>query len=426
MSDEKVMNRSLVVLGALLIQLALGAIYAWSVFTPALQNAGWTKTQTQIVFSAGLAFFAIVMVIAGRMMPKIGPRNLAIAGGVVLGLGYLLGGLIAPTNFWALLIFVGVIGGSGIGLAYVVPIAVGMRWFPDRKGMITGLAVAGFGFGAMLWVKLAGSWGNLIASMGLGTTFAIYGVIFGIMVIVGGIWMVFPPEGWKPAGWEPPVAAAGSAPAAGMVDFKSSEMLRTPQFYMIFLTFLFSASAGLMSIGLMKLYPSQALAASGYDAATASAIAGTAMAVFFSLANGLGRIGWGLISDRLGRKPSLIIMTAVQGGMMLLFPLMAGTPALLYLAATLIGFNFGGNFALFPTATADTFGSKYIGQNYGWVFLAYGVGGIFGPILGGQLGDMGNFAMAFIIVGVLCLVAAGIVSALKPPVKTTEAVPAGA
>ncbi|MBU1534419.1 MFS transporter, partial [Myxococcota bacterium] len=123
MSEKKLMNRWLVALGAMLIQLALGAIYAWSVFTPRLGAAGWTKTQTQIVFAAGLAFFAIVMVIAGRLMPKFGPRKLAMAGGVTLGLGYLLGGVIAPTNFYAVLVFVGVIGGSGIGLAYVVPIA---------------------------------------------------------------------------------------------------------------------------------------------------------------------------------------------------------------------------------------------------------------------------------------------------------------
>ncbi len=426
MSEQKVAaNRSLVVIGALLIQLALGALYAWSVFTPSLVEAGWTKAQTQAVFSTGLAIFAIVMVFAGRMMPKVGPRNLAIAGGATLGLGYLLAGLIAPTNFWVLFICIGGIGGAGIGLAYVVPIAVGMRWFPDKKGMITGLAVAGFGFGAMLWVKLAGSWGSLIAGMGLGTTFAIYGVVFLIMVVVGGLWMVFPPAGWKPAGWKPSQAVAGKA-AAGTVDFESNEMLGTPQFYMIFITFLFSASAGLMCIGLMKLFPSQALGANGYDATTASAIAGTAMAVFFSLANGLGRIGWGLISDRIGRKMSITIMTAVQGVMMIAFPFMAGTPAMLYLAATLIGFNFGGNFALFPTVTADTFGSRFVGQNYGWVFLAYGVGGIFGPILGGKLGDMGNFALAFTIVGVLCLIASAIISALRPAVKSVEAVPVNA
>ena len=149
MSEEKVMNRWLAVVGAILIQLALGAIYAWSVFTPKLIDAGWTKAQTQYVFSAGLAFFAIVMVISGKMMPKVGPRKLAITGGVVLGLGYILGGLFGGTSPVLLVLFIGVIGGSGIGIAYVVPIAVGMRWFPDKKGLITGLAVAGFGFGAM-------------------------------------------------------------------------------------------------------------------------------------------------------------------------------------------------------------------------------------------------------------------------------------
>jgi OFA family oxalate/formate antiporter-like MFS transporter len=235
---------------------------------------------------------------------------------------------------------------------------------------------------------------------------------------VGSLWMVLPPDGWQPPGWTPPQAAKGAKPVAGSIDFTSGEMLRTPQFYMIFVTFLFSASAGLMSIGLMKLFPMQAMQANGFDKATASAIAGSAMGIFFSLFNGTGRIGWGMISDRIGRKTSIMIMAAVQGVMMLLFPLMAGTPVLLYVGAALIGFNFGGNFDLFPTVTADICGSKYVGQNYGWVFLAYGVGGIFGPILGGNLGDLGNFPLAFTIVGVLCLIAAGIISTLKPATKS--------
>jgi MFS transporter, OFA family, oxalate/formate antiporter len=416
-SEQKVMNRWLVVVGAILIQLCLGAIYAWSVFTTPLKgDHGWTATQTQMVFAAGLAFFAIVMVLAGRMMPKVGPRKLAIAGGLVLGAGYLIAGLLGGTSFWPVFIFVGVVGGSGIGLAYVVPIAVGMRWFPDKKGLITGLAVAGFGFGATIWVKMAGAWGHLIENMGLANTFMIYGVIFAVAVVLGGLTMVFPPEGWAPEGYEPPKAAPGKA-AAGTVDFESGEMLSTPQYYMIFLTFLFGAGAGLMSIGLMKLFPSQALVENGMDAAAASAVAGTAMAVFFSLANGIGRIAWGAMSDKLGRKLSIVIMTASQGILVILFPFMASTTALLYLGATLIGFNFGGNFALFPTITADTFGTKNVGKNYGWVFLAYGVGGIFGPIMGGKLGDMDNFPLAFMIAGIGCLVAAAIIFFVKPATK---------
>ena len=419
MPEGKVMNRWLVVVGGILIQLCLGAIYAWSVFTPSLAAAGWTKAQTQFVFSAGLASFAVVMVLAGYyLMPRLGPRKLAIAGGIVLGLGYLLGGLVGKTSVPMLVIFIGIVGGAGIGLGYVVPIAVGMRWFPDKKGLITGLAVAGFGFGALLWVKLGGEWGNLIANLGLSSTFAIYGVIFFVLVTIGGIWMVYPPDGWKPPGWTPPPPKAGQISAG--VNYTADLMLKTPQFYMIFTVFLISAGAGLMTIGLMKLFPMEALMAGGMDEAAASAAAGTAMGVFFSLANGFGRIAWGSLSDKLGRKLSVIIMCATQGVFVLAFTRMAGTPALLYLGAALIGFNFGGNFALFPTFTADTFGAKNIAQLYPLVFLSYGVGGIAGPILGGKLGDVGNFPLAFTVCGLLVLAAAGVAAAVKPPVTVAE------
>ena len=416
MENQKVMNRGLVVVGAILIQLALGAIYAWSVFTPSLTETGWSKADTQWVFALGLVSFAVVMVYAGRKLNSWGPQKLAMIGGVVLGIGYFLAGMFGGTNFFPLLIFVGLVGGAGIGFAYVVPIAVGMRWFPDKKGMITGLAVAGFGFGAMLWVKLAGSWGHLIANLGLSSTFMIYGVAFAVMVIIGGLWMRFPPEGWVPAGFKGE-SFKRSGGTCEEWEFSCQEMFRTPQFYLIFLTFVFSAGAGLMSIGLMKLYPMEALTANGLSAAEASAIAGTAMAVFFSLANGMGRILWGIASDKLGRKTSVIIMTATQGIIVILFTYMAGSEILLYLGATLIGFNFGGNFALFPTFTADTFGSKSVGMNYPYVFLAYGVGGLLGPILGGKLGDMGNFPLAFTISGVAVLLGTVLTIMVKPAKK---------
>lgn len=416
MSDTRVMNRWLVVLGAILIQLCLGAIYAWSVFTPALISAGWSKVQTQVVFSVGLASFAAVMVFAGKLLKTWGPKRLAMSGGLVLGTGYALAGLLGGTSFPVLLLFIGIVGGAGIGLGYVVPIAVGMRWFPDRKGMITGLAVAGFGFGAMGWVKLAGAWGHLIANIGLSGTFIVYGIAFAVLVFIGGIWMVMPPEGWLPKGYVPPEAeqAKENGKPAATVLAQGAGMLKTYQFYLIFIAFAISAGAGLMSIGLMKLYPMEALQQSGFTELEASGIAGTAMAVFFSIANGLGRIIWGTLSDKLGRRVSIFLMCTIQGFALLGFTVMAGTEFSLYLGAAVIGFNFGGNFSLFPTITADTFGADNVGQNYPYVFLAYGVGGIFGPILGGVLGDLGNFPLAFTICAGLCLLGGFCIASLEP------------
>jgi OFA family oxalate/formate antiporter-like MFS transporter len=403
-------RRGFVVLGAVLIQLSLGAIYAWSVFTPSLTAAGWSKTQTQIVFAAGLATFAVVMVFAGRNLARVGPRSLAVAGGATLGIGYWIASIGGGTNFWFVLIGIGFVGGAGIGLAYVVPIAVGMRWFPDHKGMITGLAVAGFGFGALGWIKIAGSWGGLIDSIGIDGTFRVYGLVFMVLILTGAIWMRMPPKGWLPEGFVVPVVAG-----SGADDFTSREMLRTPQFHLISFTFAVSAGAGLMAIGLMKLYPVEALTDAGVSDVEASAIAGTAMAVFFSLANGIGRIVWGTLSDALGRKRSVVIMAGTQGLFLAAFVPMASNEFTLYVAAALIGFNFGGNFALFPSLTADEFGNGTVGQNYPWVFLAYGAGGIIFPILGGVLGDMGNFPLAFGICSVACLAGAGVCALVFPP-----------
>jgi OFA family oxalate/formate antiporter-like MFS transporter len=396
--------------GAILIQLCLGAIYAWSVFTPDLRDAGWSKVETQIVFSVALASFALVMVFAGGKLATWGPQRLALSGGLVLGAGYAIASIGGGTNFAVVLLGVGVVGGSGIGLAYVVPIAVGMRWFPDHKGMITGVAVAGFGFGAMGWIKVAGAWGDLIDRIGLDGTFITYGIAFAVLIVLGSLTMKMPPAGWAPEGYVAPEKVG-----EGGEDFTPREMLRTPQFHLISLTFMVSAGAGLMAIGLMKLYPVEALTDGGMLEDDADAIAGTAMAVFFSLANGIGRLAWGAISDTLGRKRSVVIMAATQGVFLILFTWMAGNEYTLYLAAALIGFNFGGNFALFPALTADEFGNGAVAKNYPWVFLSYGAGGIIFPILGGWLGDLGNFPVAFFISGGMCLVGAVACFLVFPP-----------
>jgi len=432
------LNRWLVVVGAILIQLALGAIYAWSVFTARLTDAAgayaFSASETAWVFSSGLATFAIVMVLAGRILPRVGPRTLAVIGGLLLGGGYVLGGLFGE-SFWVQLVCIGIVGGAGIGLAYVVPISVCVKWFPDKKGLITGLAVAGFGFGATIWVKLAGSWfggllntTNVFGLPGVQSVFVIYGIALAVLVLLGSVVMVNPPENFHPAGWTPETSANGDH--EGAVEFRARDMLRTSQFYLLWSVFMFAGVAGLMVIYSIKLFGIDALEHNGI--ADAGAITGTAMA-WYAIFNGLGRIAWGSISDRLGRRLTIIIMSALQGITMLATYHVFISFGMVYgfiLAAALIGFNYGGSFALFPAITADYFGNKNVGSNYGWMFTAYGVAGLAGPLLAGYFKDAAQGAtdpsvwMApFIIAGVVCLLGAVIMTVLKRP-KVPVSLPA--
>ena len=426
----KIKNRWHVVVGAVMIQLALGAIYAWSVFTKKLTDPDgvyhFTASQTAWIFSAGLATFTIVMVLAGKWQARSGPRKVTISGGILLGSGYVLGGMFGST-FWPQLFFIGIVGGAGIGLAYVVPIAVGVKWFPDKKGMISGLAVAGFGFGATIWVKLAGSWfggllntTNLFGLPGVQSVFVIYGIVFALFVLLGSIVMVNPPEGDLPEGWEP--SGASTKNNQPEREFSPAEMLKTPQFYMLWFTFIFSALAGLMVIYCIRLFGIDALSYNGIE--NAGIIAGTAMA-WYAILNGIGRIVWGTLSDKIGRKHAILAMTLLQGITMLSiyhgFITFASSMGLI-ICASVIGFNFGGNFALFPAATADYFGNKNVGRNYGWIFTAYGIAGIAGPQVAGYFKDASQgvnhpslWMTPFIIAGVACFVGAAIISFIKNP-----------
>lgn len=431
MKSSHIMDRRLVVAGAILIQLALGAIYSWSVFTKILTDPEgiyrFTATQTAWIFSAGLTTFAAVMVLAGKRLPSVGPRRLTVYGGLLLGLGYVLGGFFG-SSFWGQFLTIGVMAGAGIGMAYVVPIAVGVKWFPDKKGLITGLAVAGFGFGATIWVKLAGSWfGGLLNYLQIGelpnvqSVFLLYGIIFAAFVLIGSLVMVNPPEGWLPMGWKP---AAGPAGQTGDEGFTPARMMGTRQFYSIWSVFAFSAIAGLMVIYCIQLFGMDALTFRGQE--NAIAITGTAMA-WYAIFNGLGRIAWGMISDRIGRRTAIIVMSAFQGVVMLALYhgfITFGLATGLIVGASLVGFNYGGIFALFPAITADYFGNKQVGANYGWVFTAYGLAGILGPLLAGvfkdNAADGGSpivWMAPFIIAGVACLIGAVIMVFTHPPKK---------
>ena len=434
--DHEAMNRWTVVVGAIMIQLALGAIYAWSAFTTPLQGTATTpsqfnfsKTETQAIFSAGLATFAIVMILAGRLQQKIAPRNVAVLGGLLLGAGYILAGF-TGASFIGKLLTIGIVGGAGIGFAYVVPIAVGVRWFPDKKGLLSGLAVAGFGFGAFIWIMLA-SPPAILGIRGLinvdskvytianvDQVFMIYGIIFLILIVTGSLVMVNPPEGFKPPGYAPSSSEGRkSRPSGG--DYSSGDMLRTWQFYAIWSMFMFGTLTGLMVIGNIQNFAkdlSYGFQGHGFTAAQASDFAVIGAAICLPILNGVGRIVWGTSSDKIGTKRALLLMFLLQAVMTLAFFFTTVNEYLFYTVGALIGFNFGGNLALFPATTADFFGNKNLGANYGLVFTAYGVGGIVGPILAGMVQDCNlSFLYAFIPASLLCFVAAIVAFIIRTP-----------
>lgn len=376
------------------------------------QVFAFSAKDAQWPFSVGLAAFAIMMILAGRWQDKAGPRIVALCGGLVLGAGYALCGLVGGTSLSMMIVLIGLVAGAGIGLGYVCPIAACVKWFPDMKGLITGLAVAGFGAGAYIFVNLAGPWASLIPNYGISTTFLIYGIVFAIFVVAGALLLSNPPAGYKPAGWNPPQPTSGAKKA--VQDLTQGETVMRPQFWMIWLTFVLSAGCGLMVIGSLKNFGQK-------EGGLSPAVAASALGLL-ALFNGLGRIVWGTLSQKLTARGALILMVFLQAAMMFVLPKMGSTAIALTVAGCWIGFNFGGNFALFPLLTAEFFGTKNLGANYGAVFTSYGVGGILGPMLAGGVWDaMGTYRWAFLIAGGACVLAGLIALVLRAPAASEKA-----
>lgn len=408
MHDEHRFTRWLVVVGAVLAMMSFGSFLAWGAYTKALQDpAGafrFTAAQTQSIYSTGLAMFALSMVVAGRLQDKYGPRRVALIGGLVLGAAYIAAGLSGP-SYWLLVLFIGVFGGIGVGTGYVCPIAVCVRWFPEMKGVMTGVAIAGIGAGSFLFLQMAGPWLHLVARYGVSGTFVIFGVLFSTTVVVGAMLLSMPPEGWRPKGWNP-VSPEGTAPRA-VADLTQSQTIQTYQFWLIWLAFMLGTGCGLMVIGNLRDY---ALQERQYSEAVGSWLVG-----MLALFNGMGRIFWGALSERLSAKRAAVWMFLLQAPV--LFVLARGEMPLIvfFAAACWVGVSFGATLTLFPLLTVDNFGARNVGQNYGAVYTGYGIGGIVGPIMAGHIWDtQHSYALAFNIAGVACLVAAALLYVKKP------------
>lgn len=396
-------NRWFIMVGAILIQLCLGAIYAWSVFRKPLQGAplNLTPTQATLPFAFVLISFALSTIIGGRWQDKKGPKVVAMTGGIFLGLGLILSGL--TKSFLGILLSYGILSGIGIGLAYVCPISVGVKWFPDMRGLITGISVAGFGAGALIVAPIARS---LIDTINVFNTFIVLGISFLILVIIGALILRNPPEGYKPEGWTPPPTSQATT-----YSYSPSEMLKTYQFYLIWLIYFFGCATGLMIIGQTSPI-GQDLAKLTKETA---AFAVSLLAIF----NAFGRIFWGKISDWIGRIKTLFLIFLICGIAVFLYTIIPSLPFYYWIGVSLVGLCFGGYLAVFPAVTADFYGTKNVGMNYGLVFTAYGVGGLLGNIFAPQvLERTKSYNLAFIVAGILCLLGAIITFLIKYPKRS--------
>ncbi len=394
-----------VVLAALAINLLLGVLYAWGVTGKALVvEWHWTKAQAALPFTVSTASFALTMIFAGRLQDKIGPRYVAMLGGLILGTGLAASSLAHTPQ--AMLASFGLVGGLGIGLGYSATTPPAIKWFPPaRKGLITGIVVSGVGLAAVYMSPLTD---YLLHRVGIPRTFVILGI--GTVVLVGLLAQLLanPPPGGaaEPARNASRPAAGGSPAGRGELDWP--EMLRTARFYQLWLMFVLSASAGLMIIMHIAIIAQEQAHVDRW---------GFWLVALLALCNSLGRVCSGVLSDRLGRSRTLMLAFLLQAVNMFAFNQYT-TPGLIVFGAALTGLCYGAVFTLFPATTADLYGVRNLGVNYGLLFTAFGVAGVTGPYLGGKLRDVvGSYTPAYTLSALMLLAGAALALFAQKPAR---------
>lgn len=381
-------NRWVIATAAFLMQLALGAVYAWSVFlTPVLKEYHLTsqKAVGNFTFSVALLALGVTAGFGGYFNSRYGPRTIATVGGILYGVGVALSAFVAP-NIYLLYLTYGVIGGIGLGLGYIVALAMLIKWFPDRRGFITGLAVAGFGAGAALTGPIAANFMLPTTALGLNNTFLVLGIAYLVIVVVAAQFFRTAPEGYAPAGWTP---TPKLQEVRATHEYTLQESLTSPRWYVLWLILALNVTAGAALISVAS------------PLATAFTKVGPGLAatlvVTISIFNGAGRLFWGWLSDAIGRPFTFLSLFVIQIFAFALMPFI-GNFALLFIPASLIGLCYGGGFGTMPAFAADFFGPKNAGTIYGAMLTAWSAGGIVGPLL---IASMDFRTALFIIAGIM-------------------------
>jgi OFA family oxalate/formate antiporter-like MFS transporter len=388
-----------------LMQMALGAVYAWSVFrVPLVKQFHWSISQVTLTFTICVCVVGVSAFFGGLWLNKSGPRLVALTGGFLYGLGIFLASFSADKLWWLYLSY-GLIGGIGLGLGYIVPVAVLVRWFPDKRGLITGIAVGGFGLGALVTAPAAT---YLIQRVGVLTTFAYLGIIYLVVTMSAGMAMINPPDAWKPEGWK---ASATQSSQRAARDYTLSGALKTWQWWALWVLLFLNTSAGISLISQESpLFQEIAKVTAGFAAG---------MVGIASIGNAVGRIFWAWTSDAITRRWTFVAMFVVQVGLFLILPTVTSTLMLTVLSFVIL-MCYGGGFGTMPAFAADYFGSKNVGPIYGLMLTAWGVASAFGPLLIAHLRQTsGNYASGLhAIAGIMAL--SVILPALVSPPKSAD------
>jgi OFA family oxalate/formate antiporter-like MFS transporter len=407
-ANQNVTNRWLIATAGVVMQVALGAVYAWSVFRKPLSEAyGTGVSEVNTTFSIAILSLGFAAFFGGLWMGRSGPRIVALTSGVLYGAGIFLASFAEP-SLWILYLTYGLIAGIGIGLGYIVPIATLVKWFPDKRGFITGIAVAGFGAGALVTAPIAK---QLVSGVGLFPTFSILGIIYLIMVVGAAFFMKNPPEGWKPEGWEPEQSDTGERSG---VDYELGGALKTWQWYALWALLFLNVTAGIAII-------SEADPIAQEVSGAAPALAAWLVSII-SIANGAGRFLWAWLSDAIGRKWVFLIMYLLQAALFFLIPVIGSSFVVLAILAFIIVSCYGGGFGTMPAFNADYFGSKNVGTIYGLMITAWGFGGVLGPQLISYMYDAtDSYAGAFRIIAGIMLLSSIVPFIVRPPKKEASA-----
>jgi OFA family oxalate/formate antiporter-like MFS transporter len=400
-------NRWGIAAAGFLMQMALGAVYAWSVFrTPLTDRFHWSISQVTLTFTIAIFVLGVSAFFGGLWLNKSGPRIVALTAGLLYGLGVFLASF-SDIGLWWLYLTYGLIGGVGLGFGYIVPVAVLLKWFPDHRGLITGIAVGGFGAGALVVAPLAT---RMIQSVGVLSTFAWLGIGYFLVVEATGSFMRNPPQGWTPAGWTP---SRTQIAQRATVDYTLGNALRSWQWWALWALLFLNVTAGITLI-------SQE-APIFREIARVTAIQAGIMVGIVSIGNAVGRIFWAAASDYLTRRWTFTVMFLVQVFLFWTMPALTQA-AVLTITSFVVLMCYGGGFGTMPAFAADYFGSKNVGPIYGLMLTAWGCASAFGPLLIANMRQAsGSYVTGLRVIAAIMAVSVLLPLAVYPPrLRQTE------